>query len=125
MAKTLLVNLPVDDLAKSVEFFSKLGFTPDPPNGQPSTRLAIGEGCAVVLHERVTFENYTNAPVADGGREVIVGVSVEERAEVDNLTDRAVAGGATDLGPAQDNGFLYMRGFRDLDGHQWSFLHIG
>ncbi|MEU5943127.1 hypothetical protein ABZ807_29085 [Micromonospora sp. NPDC047548] len=28
------------------------------------------------------------------------------------------------LGPGQDLGYLYMRGFRDLDGHQWSFLHL-
>ncbi|HEX4725228.1 MAG TPA: VOC family protein [Pseudonocardiaceae bacterium] len=125
MSKTLLVNLPVHDRAKSVEFFSALGFTPDPA-GQASTRVVISDACSVLLHERATFQRYTNTPVTDTdtSREVIVGVSVDERAEVDDLVDRAIAGGASDLGQAQDDGFLYMRGFRDLDGHQWSFVHM-
>jgi predicted lactoylglutathione lyase len=32
--------------------------------------------------------------------------------------------GAEALGGAFDDGVMYMRGFRDLDGHQWSFLHL-
>jgi predicted lactoylglutathione lyase len=30
----------------------------------------------------------------------------------------------TRIGDAQDEGFMYMRGFRDLDGHQWSFIYM-
>ena len=127
MSKTLLVNLPVHDLAKSVEFFGALGFTPDPnASGQNSARVVISDTCSVMLHETATFQRYTNTAVTDtdASREVIVGVSVDDRAEVDDLVDRALAGGGSDIGPAQDDGFLYMRGFRDLDGHQWSFLHM-
>ena len=36
----------------------------------------------------------------------------------------ALATGAEELGEAEDQGFMYMRGFRDLDGHQWSFIHL-
>jgi uncharacterized protein len=35
-----------------------------------------------------------------------------------------VAAGAEALGGAVDDGFMYMRGFRDLDGHQWSFIYM-
>jgi predicted lactoylglutathione lyase len=117
----------VHDLAKSIEFFGRLGFTPDPsPTGPHSARLVIGDAGSVMLHTADTFRRYTNTDVADPdtGREVIVGVSVDRRADVDDLVDRAVTGGAADLGLARDDGFLYMRGFRDLDGHQWSFLHL-
>lgn len=127
MSKTLLVNLPVHDLTKSVEFLGALGFAADPSgNGAESTRVVISESCSVVLHSATAFQGYTSTAVTDteASREVIVGVSVDERGEVDDLVDRAVAAGGTDLGPAQDNGFMYMRGFRDLDGHQWSFLHM-
>ncbi|MEK8105863.1 hypothetical protein NKG94_13245 [Micromonospora sp. M12] len=56
-------------------------------------------------------------------REVIVGLSASSREQVDELVDRAViAGGVARSGMA--NGPMYMRGFRDLDGHQWSFLHL-
>jgi uncharacterized protein len=35
-----------------------------------------------------------------------------------------LAAGAEVLGDAEDDGFMYMRGFRDLDGHQWSFIYM-
>jgi uncharacterized protein len=28
------------------------------------------------------------------------------------------------LGEPVDDGFMYMQAFRDLDGHQWSFIHM-
>jgi len=127
MSKTLFVNLPVHDLTRSIEFFTRLGFTPDPnSSGAESARMVIGDACSVMLHRADVFRRYTNTDVTDTatGREVIVGVSLDDRVDVDDLVDRATAAGATDLGPVQDDGFLYMRGFRDLDGHQWSFLHM-
>jgi predicted lactoylglutathione lyase len=42
---------------------------------------------------------------------------------VDELAERAVTAGAYD-GGGQDLGYLYMRAFRDLDGHRWSFRHF-
>ena len=36
----------------------------------------------------------------------------------------AVGAGGESLGTGIANGPMYMRGFRDLDGHQWSFLHF-
>ena len=55
---------------------------------------------------------------------MVVGLSAESREQVDDLVGKALAAGAQDLGEAQDDGFMYMRGFRDLDGHQWSFIHM-
>ena len=127
MSKTLFVNLPVHDLTKSIEFFTRVGFTRDPnSSGADSARMVISDTCSVMLHRADVFRRYTNTDVTDTatGREVIVGVSVDDRADVDELVDRATAAGAIDLGPASDDGFLYMRGFLDLDGHQWSFLHM-
>jgi hypothetical protein len=40
-----------------------------------------------------------------------------------SLAYRYAAGGQA-LGEPQDDGFMYMRGFRDLDGHQWSFIYM-
>jgi predicted lactoylglutathione lyase len=53
-----------------------------------------------------------------------VGLSAESREQVDDLTDKALAAGAQALGEPQDDGFMYMRGFSDLDGHQWSFVYM-
>ncbi len=126
MSRTLFVNLPVDDLTKAIDFFGTLGFQPDPHASGPNTaRLIVSDTCSVMLHQNATFRGYTHSDVTDTAtsREVIVGVSVDHRSEVDDLVNRAVAAGGEDLG-GDDQGFMYMRGFRDLDGHQWSLLHM-
>ena len=33
--------------------------------------------------------------------------------------EAALKAGATEAGPAEDMGFMYMRGYYDLDGHGW------
>jgi uncharacterized protein len=53
-----------------------------------------------------------------------VGLSADSREQVDDLTDKALAAGAEGLGESEDEGFMYMRGFPDLDGHQWSFIYM-
>jgi predicted lactoylglutathione lyase len=55
---------------------------------------------------------------------VIIGLSAESNEQVDDLADRAVANGAESLGEPVADEYMYMRGFRDLDGHQWSFIHM-
>lgn len=40
------------------------------------------------------------------------------------LVDKALAAGASEPQPARDLGFMYQRGFQDLDGHLWEIAHM-
>ncbi|WUR62715.1 hypothetical protein OHS32_15495 [Micromonospora chokoriensis] len=121
------INLPVRDLTAAIEFYRAIGFTSDQaePDGD-STVLTISDTTRLVLHLRSGFEAYTGVATTDTttSREVIVGLSASSRGQVDELVDRAAVAGGESLGPGMANGPMYMRGFRDLDGHQWSFLHM-
>ncbi|MFF0153364.1 VOC family protein [Micromonospora sp. NPDC005203] len=121
------INLPVRDLTTAAEFYQALGFTSDQaePDGD-SMALTISDSTRLMLHLRSTFEAYTGVPTTDTAtsREVIIGLSAQSREQVDELVDRAAVAGGESLGPGTANGPMYMRGFRDLDGHQWSFLHL-
>ena len=128
MAMQTFVNLPVKDLRRATEFFTALGFSFDPQfTDENATRMIISEETSVMLAAEPFFQGFI-APqdVADTStsREVVVGLSADSREQVDDLVGTALAAGAEDLGEAQDDGFMYMRGFRDLDGHQWSFIHM-
>jgi predicted lactoylglutathione lyase len=46
---------------------------------------------------------------------VIVRLSADSRVQVNDLVSKALAASAQDLGESKDDGFRYMRGFRDLD----------
>jgi predicted lactoylglutathione lyase len=122
------VNLPVKDLGKSTEFFSRLGFSFDPEfTDENATRMIVSDATSVMLLVEPFFKGFI-APddVADTSRsrEVIIGLSTESREQVDDLAEKALAAGGEPLGEPEDQGFMYMRGFRDLDGHQWSFIHM-
>ena len=128
MARMTFINLPVRDLEASTAFFSAVGFAFDPQfTDQNATRMIISDETSAMLMTEPFFGGFVGPQaVADtsAAREVIVGLSATSRQEVDDLTERALAAGAESLGEAQDQGLMYMRGFRDLDGHQWSFIHM-
>ncbi|MFG1695889.1 VOC family protein [Nonomuraea sp. NPDC049309] len=119
----LFVNLPVKDLAKSTEFFTRLGFELfGMAEGMAS--VIINEKTQVMLLEEPVFATYTTRSIADTGAssEAILVIGMETPAQVDELVDKALAAGATPAGVRQEDGVRYQRGFADLDGHHWEAL---
>lgn len=128
MPTMTFINLPVKDLASATRFFTALGFAVDEQfTDENATRIIISDETSMMLAVEPFFKGFI-APqdIADTStaREVIVGLSAASRAQVDDLVDRAVGAGGEALGAPEDDGFMYMRGFRDPDGHQWSFIHM-
>lgn len=128
MSRQTFINLPVKDLTKSTAFFSRIGFEFDPEfTDDNATRMIVSDDTSVMLAVEPFFTRFIEPrEIADTSTtgEVIVGLSADSRDEVDDLAGKAVLAGAQALGDAQDDGFMYMRGFRDLDGHQWSFIYM-
>jgi predicted lactoylglutathione lyase len=128
MAMMTFVNLPVKDLPKAKQFFTSIGFSFDEQfSDENASRMIISDEASVMLEVEPYFQGFI-APqeIADTSRsrEVIVGLTAESREHVDDLTEKALAAGAEELGEPDDQGYMYMRGFRDLDGHQWSFIYM-
>jgi uncharacterized protein len=124
--RTAFVGLPVKDLERSKGFFSALGFAFDEQqSNDTSARMILSQTASVMLFAEPFFAQFTRGAIADprAAREVTVGVTAASRDEVDELAEKAAAGGATPVG-VQDDGFMYMRAFHDLDGHYWSLIHM-
>jgi predicted lactoylglutathione lyase/uncharacterized protein YndB with AHSA1/START domain len=122
MATKMFVNLPVKSLARSVDFFGRLGYRFDPRfTDEKATCMIVGDDSNVMLLTGSFFETFTPKPLADARRvtEAIVALSLSSRAEVDRMVDTAVALGAHEARPTEDHGFMYGRSFEDLDGHIW------
>jgi len=127
MSTYTFINLPVKDLAKTIEFFTTLGFSFNEQfSDENTTCMVISDDSYAMLHAEPVFKSFTQQDITDTSksREVIVGLSAESREQVDDLVDKALAGGGQALGEPEDQGFMYMRAFRDLDGHQWSFIYM-
>ena len=127
MDSQMFVNLPVKDLQRSVAFFTALGFSFNPQfTDDNATCMIVSEHNFVMLLVEPFFQSFTKKPLSDARRqtEVLVAISCDSRAAVEEIVAKAVAAGAATPMPPQDHGFMYQHGFEDLDGHQWEFFHM-
>ena len=116
------INLPVQDLQRSIAFFTALGFEFDPRfTDENATCLILSQQSFVMLLTRPFFESFVDRPVADSHQTIgsIVALAVESRAEVDRLLAAARAAGATQVKDASEKDGMYGGGLYDLDGHHW------
>ena len=116
------INLPVRDLSRSIEFFTRLGFTFNPQfTDETATCMIISEQAYAMLLTTPKFAEFTHKELNDASRatEVIVAVTADSRAEVDEFFNNVLAAGGTMATDTLDLGFMYSRSFYDLDGHHW------
>ena len=127
MPRNLYVNLPVKDLERTVDFFTALGFAFNPMfTDENATCMIVNDGTSVMLLVESYFATFTGKPVADARAvtETLLAISVDSRAEVDDLVAKALARGASEYAEPKDYGFMYQRGIADLDGHQWEVFYM-
>jgi uncharacterized protein len=127
MTRQIFVNLPVKDLNKSIEFFTKLGFTFNPQfTDENATCMIVGENIFAMLLVEKYFKTFTPKEVCDTSKyaEVLVALSFESRAEVDEIVAKAIAAGGNTYKEPNDMGFMYQHGFQDIDGHIWEIFFM-
>ncbi len=122
MAKMIFVNLPVADLPKAKAFYAALGFTSNPAfSDETGACMVWSESIHVMLLTHAKWKGFTTRPIPHAGNsEVMLAISLDDKASVDRMNEIAAAnGGTADINPAQDHGFMYGRDFADPDGHIW------
>ncbi len=118
----LFVNIPVADLQRSITFFEALGFTFNAQfTGPRETCMLVGEDAYFMLLARDRFAEFARRPVGDTWEETtsLFSISVDSRAAVDEMVERAVAAGGAHVADKHDHGFMYGWSFYDPDGHHW------
>lgn len=125
MATKIFVNLPVKDLNKSIEFFTKLGYTFNPQfTDETATCMIISDDIFAMLLTHGKFKTFTPKKICDATKstEALVCLSCESREQVDDMVRKAVAAGGSTYNKPQDHGFMYGHGYQDLDGHIWELM---
>ncbi|WP_138476466.1 VOC family protein [Dyadobacter bucti] len=125
MATKIFVNLPVKDLNQTVEFFTKLGFTFNAQfTDENATSMIISDDIYVMLLVEKYFQTFTKKEIVDTSKaaEAIICLSADSREEVDALVDKAFAAGAKSSSETQEYGYMYGRGFEDINGHLWEVM---
>ena len=123
--RKIFVNLPVRDLERSKEFFTKLGFGFDPKftNGKAACMVINGAASVMLLTEPF-FRSFTGQEICNttSHTEGLFALSCVSRAEVDEMIGTAVAAGGRHAMDPQDHGWMYGWSFYDPDGHHWEVV---
>lgn len=127
MSTKIFVNLPVKELARSVRFFTKLGYTFNPAfTDEHATCMVIDENIFSMLIPSNFFARFTKKEIVDATRmtESIIALSCDSKQKVDEMLSKAIAAGGIEYRKPDDQGWMYGRSFQDLDGHQWEMIFM-
>ena len=120
MSRKIFVNIAVKDLEKSKAFYTGLGFFCNPQfTDSTAASMVISEDIYVMLLTKEKFESFSPHPISDANQhtEVLLCLSCDSRAEVDDTVKRALAHGGSVYREPMDYGFMYGHSFKDPDGH--------
>ena len=127
MISKIFVNLPVQDLDRSMTFFKAVGFSFNPQfTDKTAACMVMSDDIYAMLltHEKV--KEFTKKPIADAHKatEVLTALAVENKAKVNEVADKAIQAGGKEAYAPKDYGFMFQHGFADLDGHQWEVIYM-
>ncbi len=127
MTTKIFVNLPVKDLDRAVEFFTKLGFKFNPQfTDKNATCMIISEDIFVMLLVEEFFKTFTKKEICNTSKniEAIIALSAESKEKVDEMINKAIEAGGAEPRKPQDHGWMYDRAFEDIDGHLWEIIYM-
>ncbi|MEK3734203.1 MULTISPECIES: VOC family protein [Paenibacillus] len=128
MPNEFWVNLPVENLDRSRQFYKEIGFTfhPEYVDRDDTAALLLGDNQVLVmlLPEAAfsTFTGHAPAEVSGTGVEALLSIDVGSRERVHEVIGQAVKAGGTIFSEPQAQGWMYGAGFADPDGHRWNVL---
>lgn len=120
MNKMIFVTLPVSDMARARAFYEAIGWRINPDfSSDSSACVVVSEAIYIMLatHEAFAAQSVRPMVLPRDGASALIALSCESRAEVDAMTEAAVAAGGAALHEAEDLGFMYSRAFADPDGN--------
>jgi len=125
MQSQIFINLAVKDLAKSMDFYTKLGFTNNPQFSDDSGKCMVwSENIFVMIMTYEKFKSFATKPIADTKNNLagIFSLSVENLDKVNEVANNGLAAGGTEPTEMKDYEFMQLRSIEDFDGHTWEIF---
>jgi uncharacterized protein len=123
MPKMIFVSLPVSDLKRATAFYQAIGAVKNEQfSDETASCMVFSETIHAMLMTHDKYRYFTSKKIVDAktSSQVLLCISADSRAEVDDLVSKAgAAGGVIDPSPKDDYDFMYGRSFEDHDGHTW------
>ena len=127
MTKQIFINFPVNNLQKSMDFYSALGFTNNPQFSDDTGKCMVwSENIFVMLLTHEKFTTFATKPIADTKSKLagLFSLSVDSIDEVNSILTNGLKAGGTEPNEMRDYGFMQQRTIEDFDGHTWEIFYM-
>lgn len=126
-AKQIFINLAVQDLQKSMEFYKALGFTNNPQFSDDTAKCMVwSDSIFVMLLTQEKFKTFATKPIADTKSALagLFALSLGSLDEVNRMMSSGLKAGGTEPSEIADYGFMQQRTIEDFDGHTWELFYM-
>jgi len=127
MESQLFINLAVEDITKSLNFYTSLGFTNNPQFSDDTTKCMVwSEQIFVMIMTHEKFKTFVTKPIADtkNNTAALFALSVASLDKVNEMAVNGLAAGGIEPVPFADYGFMQKRNIEDPDGHTWEIFYM-
>jgi predicted lactoylglutathione lyase len=125
--KQIFINIPVNDLEKSMKFYSALGFTINPLFTDKDQKCMIWSDSIYIMLQSRTFTNtYINKEVIDANKFQMPSFTLPVNSidQVNEIMESGLnAGGKEPVSAIKEN-FMYLRSIQDVDGYIWGLIFL-
>jgi predicted lactoylglutathione lyase len=127
MARQIFINLFVSDLKKSTAFYEAIGFKNNPQfSDDAGACMQVSDTIFVMLLTHGKFQQFTAKTIIDAKTSVGVlnSISMSSSEDLNSFVGNALKAGGREYRDPQDYGFMQLRCFEDLDGHNWEATYV-
>ena len=125
--KQIFINLPVRNLLASVNFYTQLGFVPNPVFSFDDQKcMAWSDQILLMLQNYEMFQTGNGKPIPDPKEHTNCSFTlpVESVEQMNKMVEAALKNGASEILPKMVEDFMQVRTISDLDGHIWGIIYL-
>lgn len=125
--KQIFINLPVENVEKSMDFYTQLGFSNKALFSDDQQKCMVwSEQIYVMLISQEKFKTYSKKPISGKKNNIdaYFTIPVESLDVVNEIVDKGLKAGGTEPIPIIDEGFMQIRKIEDFDGHTWDIIYM-
>lgn len=125
--KQIFINLPVENVEKSMQFYTQLGFSNKALFSDDHQKCMVwSEHILVMLIAQDKFVHYSKRPISSQKNSIdaYFTLPVESLDRVNEIVENGLKAGGTEPIPMIDEGFMQIRKIVDFDGHVWDIIFL-
>jgi len=127
MKSQVFINLPVTNLGKSADFYTKMGFTINPAFSDESAKCLVwSEEIFLMIMTQERFKSFATKPLAETKNNLagIFALSVDSLEKVNTIAEKSIKARSIEPKQLQDHGFMQLRTIKNFDGHTWEVFFM-